>query len=209
MDQGWKETFWKIIQNEMDSFVQELADNQQELDEYEEFNQTLLDRRIRALERLGERPDDALGRRNRIHNKYIRRADILTDIRAVEYLRLYERNCNKRYRVSKGFRKAYNICPRDLGKEITKAPREVIDTLNKRADLIFTKLDKMYPTAYTIIDHDSELILETWLEGKEYDEDEVKTAEAQVGVFYDSLKFIPWDTLDEDKDEDDDDDDEN
>jgi hypothetical protein len=191
----------------MDQFVQELADNPYDPDDYEDFDHTLLERRIHGLERLGETSDDNTTpdrRNNRIYYKHFRRADILTDIRAVEYLRLYDRDRAKRYRVSKGFRKAYNICPRDLGKEITKAPREVIDTLNKRADLIFTKMDKMHAHSYKCIDEDTEFILDTWFKGKDYDEDVVKFSEAQVGVFYDALKIAPWGTVVVDDDDGDD-----
>lgn len=197
MNAGWRETFWKVVQNEMEHFVQDLADKPYKPeDDYEEFDDLLLERRVHALELLGDKDDGTPYRHhsNRLYYKYLKRADILTDIRAVEYLRLFEKDRAKRHRVSKGFRKAYSICPRDLGKEITKAPREVIDTLNKRADLFFTKMNKMHVDSFRRIDEDTEFIFTAWLKGGEYDEDAVKFSEAQVGVFYEALNVASWGT---------------
>lgn len=196
MNSGWRDALWKIVQNEMDHFVENIADKPFDLDdEYQDFDDNLLERRIHELERLGEKGDntpDSGG--NTVQYRYLKRADILTDLRAIEYIRLFNKDRAKRHRVSKGFRKAYSICPRDLGKEITKAPREVIDTLNKRADFIFTKMNKMHVDQFQHIDENTEIILETWLRGEEYDEQSIKHSEAQVSVYYDALNVAFWGT---------------
>lgn len=194
MDDGWRETFWNIVQTEMENFVQAFNANLD--DEYSAFDEWILERRVYELERLGLRPDDTPeSHSNGISSKYIRKADVLTDIRAVEYLRVIEKDRARRHRASKGFRKAYNICPRDLGKEITKAPREVIDTLNKRADLVFTKMNKIYGDQFKHINQATEFILTSWLSGQQYFETEIKYAEGQVGLHWEALNFTNFGTI--------------
>ncbi|KAI7968104.1 hypothetical protein EIK77_007859 [Talaromyces pinophilus] len=192
MEDGWHETFWKIIQTEMGKFVYSL-DNAD--DEYAEFNDYLMERRVRELERLGLTSDHTPeAHNNAIDCKYLRKADVLADIRAVEFLRVYEKDRAKRHKVSKGFRKAYNICPQDLAKDIGKAPREVIDTLNKRADLIFTKMNKIHEESFKQINKHTEFILTSWLEGQRYHDDEIKFAEGRVALYWNALDLTNFGT---------------
>lgn len=191
MENGWHETFWKIIQTEMGKFVYSLDNNAEDF--YAEFNDYLIERRVLELERLG-RTSDHTQDNNRSDARYLRKADILTDIRAVEFLRVYEKDRARRHRVTKGFRKAYNICPRDLAKDIAKAPREVIDTLNNRADLIFTKMNKIYDENFKQINKHTEFIFTSWLEGQEYHDEEIKFAEGLVGLHWNALNFTNFGT---------------
>ena len=196
MNSDWRETLWKIVQNEMDHFVENIADKPFDFDdEYQEFDDEILECRVQELERLGERGDKTPDHNSHtIQYRYLKRADLLTDLRAVEYIRLFNKDRAKQHRVSKGFRKAYSICPRDLGKEFTRAPREVIDTLNKRADLIFSKMNKLHVDSFKRINEGAEFILETWLRGEEYDQAKIKHSEAQVSVHYDALNVAFWGT---------------
>ena len=177
MNSDWRETLWKIVQNEMDHFVENIADKPFDFDdEYQEFDDEILECRVQELERLGERGDKTPDHNSHtIQYRYLKRADLLTDLRAVEYIRLFNKDRAKQHRVS-------------------RAPREVIDTLNKRADLIFSKMNKLHVDSFKRINEGAEFILETWLRGEEYDQAKIKHSEAQVSVHYDALNVAFWGT---------------